>query len=107
MQAGAGQGGVRREAAGPPRNAVISSTTLAYVHPVLGFLVTGFAAYAGALGLRSRRPTRASAMLRARHRALAPWVYVGIVASFAGGLGSAYWLRDDLQGAASGHFQLG
>jgi len=86
---------------------VISSSTLAYVHPVLGFVVTGLAAYAGSLGLRSRRPTRASAALRARHRALTPWVYVGIVASFAGGLASAYWLRDDLEGAASGHFQVG
>lgn len=82
-------------------------SVLVYVHPISGLLLTGLAAYVGSLGLRSRRRGRAAAGLRARHRALTPWLYAGLLVSFGIGLASTVYLRDDLDGGASGHFGVG
>jgi hypothetical protein len=85
----------------------MASTTLAYVHPISGLLVTGIAVYVGSLGLQSRRGTRRAVQLRARHRAVTPWLYGALVVSYCAGVASTVWLRDDLDEAASGHFAVG
>ena len=38
---------------------------------------------------------------------VAPWVWAAALASWATGLATVHWLRDDLDAAASGHFTAG
>jgi uncharacterized protein DUF4079 len=81
----------------------VTSTLLAHAHPVVALATIGLAAYGASLGLRGRR----SAPMRARHAALMPWVYGLVLGSWAAGLASVWWLRDDLEVAESGHFTAG
>ncbi len=78
-----------------------------YLHPVLGGAAVLLTAWTGSLGLRSRHPGRGAAGRRARHAAVAPWAYGAVLVAWASGLATVYWLRDDLDLAASGHFTTG
>ncbi len=78
-----------------------------YLHPVLGGATVLLTAWTGSLGLRSRHPGGAAAGRRARHAVVAPWAYGAILVAWASGLATVYWLRDDLDLAASGHFTIG
>ncbi|MFN8542937.1 MAG: DUF4079 family protein [Candidatus Binatia bacterium] len=80
---------------------------LAYLHPIVGGAVTALAVWTASLGLRGRRPVRRAATFRAHHRTVAPWMYAAMLASWAGGLLSTVWLRDDLEASESGHFAVG
>ena len=78
-------------------------TLALYAHPVVGGAATLAIAYGASLGVRGRRaPT-----MRARHRALMPWVYGLVATTWAAGLTTVWALRDDLDLAASGHFSVG
>jgi Protein of unknown function (DUF4079) len=59
------------------------------------------------LGLRGRAARPSAAAARRRHAALAPWVYGLILLAWAGGLASTWWLRPEMETAASGHFTAG
>ena len=78
-----------------------------WIHPVAGLVVTVLAAHGASLALRGRRRGPRGAALRARHRALMPWVYALVLANFAGGVLSCWLWRDEEDLATSGHFGVG
>jgi len=78
-----------------------------YLHPVIGALVLLLLGYVASLGLRLRTARRGRAALAARHARLAPIAYAVVLASWAIGLGTTAWLRDDLDLASSLHFRTG
>src|SRR5437867_3301957 len=80
---------------------------LAYIHPVIGGLTIAFLLYVGSLGLRARNDRRRARQLLAQHARLAPWMYGFVVASWIGGLVSAWQLRHDLDLGASTHLRIG
>jgi len=80
---------------------------LGWAHPAAAAATILLAARGASLGLRGRPGHPRAERHRARHRALMPWVYGLVVASWAGGLASVWALRDDLTPAASGHFAVG
>jgi hypothetical protein len=83
------------------------SRALLYVHPVAALATFALAVYAGSLGLRSRSPRRDAEELRRLHARLGPWLWALVVANWTAGLATVWWLRDELEPAASGHFTLG
>jgi hypothetical protein len=82
-------------------------TITLYLHPLAGLGAVALAAYAASLGFRSRLAPRDPEALRRRHAALAPWVYGIMVANWASGLATVWWLRPELEVASSGHFPVG
>ena len=78
-----------------------------WIHPIVGLATTALALHGASLGLRARRLGRRGADARRRHRALMPWVLGLVVASWVGGLASAWLWRDPEDLAASGHHQVG
>jgi hypothetical protein len=83
------------------------SRALLYVHPVAALAAFALAVYTGSLGLRSRRARRDAEDLRRRHARLGPWLWVMVVGNWAAGLATVWWLREEIEPAASGHFTLG
>lgn len=80
---------------------------LSYLHPVTGGACVVLLVYLGLLGLRMRTARRDREELARRHARLAPWVYGFIVTSWAAGLVSTYWFREQLDLAGSFHFRIG
>ena len=81
-------------------------TVAVWIHPVVGFVTTALALHGVSLVVRARRIGARGAALRARHRALMPWVWGLVLANFAGGVLSCWlWREEDL--ATSGHFTVG
>ena len=80
---------------------------LVWIHPIAGLVTTALAVHGMSLALRARRIGARGAPLRARHRALMPWVWALVVANFLGGLLSAWLWRDEDELAGSGHFAVG
>jgi len=78
-----------------------------YLHPIAGALVLALLGYVAALGFRMRTTRRGRAALAARHARLAPIAYWTVLASWAGGLGSTIWWRDDLGVTSTLHFRTG
>jgi hypothetical protein len=78
-----------------------------YLHPVIGALVLLLLGYVASLGLRLRTARRGRAALAARHARLAPIAYAVVLASWAIGVASTAWLRDDLDLASTLHFRTG
>jgi len=77
---------------------------VAFVHPVLAIVSLGLLAYVASLGLRSRE--RGQGALRPRHARLAPIAYWLMIFNLGFGLASTWWLRTDLDLAASPHFKI-
>lgn len=77
---------------------------MVYAHPVLGAITLGLLVWLGVLGLRARHRARYAPAARRLHRRLSNAVAVLFALSAAGGLGSVWWLREDLSPAASRHF---
>jgi hypothetical protein len=82
-------------------------TLAVWIHPLVGLATTVLAFHGASLALRARRLGARGAEARRRHRALMPWVLGLVVASWAGGLASAWLWRDPEDLAASGHHQVG
>ena len=80
---------------------------LPYLHPLIGAAALGLLGYVATLGFRMRTARRGRAALAARHARLAPIAYGGVLASWAIGVGSTVWLREDLDFAATLHFRTG
>lgn len=80
---------------------------LLLVHPTIGLASVVFAAWVGSLGLRGRLPASQATRQRAAHVRWAPRVLGAAVTTWATGLATVRWLRDDLEAAASRHFQVG
>ena len=80
---------------------------LAYVHPVTAAFSVALLGYVGSLGLRARTDRRQARRHLARHARLAPIAYGLILATWVGGVFSTWWLRHDLEVAASPHFRIG
>jgi len=78
-----------------------------YAHPALGLVAVALVVRAAFLGLRSRQRDRHAGEYRAQHRALTPWAYVLVLVSWLGGLATVRFAREDMELAASGHFQAG
>ena len=78
-----------------------------YRHPIMGGAVLGLLGYVATLGFRLRTARRGRAALAARHRRLAPITYWAVLASWLLGLGSTFWLRNDLGVASTLHFRTG
>jgi hypothetical protein len=79
-----------------------------YAHPLLGVVTVLLVARVASLGLRARRPSLQAPRCRARHRRLAPLVYLLVLGNWAGGLAAVWWLADEaLELAVSGHFAVG
>jgi hypothetical protein len=85
----------------------MSPRALVYLHPLAALAALGLAVYTGSLGLRSRSPRRDREELRRRHARLGPWLWALVIVNWAAGLATVWWLRDELEPAASGHFTLG
>ena len=79
---------------------------MAYVHPVIGFLVVSTLLWVASLGLRARQRRPSAAAARATHSRLAPVVLVVAVGTAVVGTVSVAWLRDDLTVARSWHFRV-
>jgi hypothetical protein len=79
----------------------------AYFHPIIGAAALVLLAYTASLGFRMRTARRGRAALAALHARLAPIAYAAVLASWLLGVGSALWLRADLDLAASLHFRTG
>jgi len=77
------------------------------VHPLAALASVALAGYVAALGLSSRRARPGAARARARHAALAPWVYALVIATWVGGLASVWAFRPELEITESGHFTVG
>jgi len=80
---------------------------LVWVHPVVGLVTTALAVHGASLVLRARRLGARGAMLRARHRALMPWVWGLVLVNFGGGALSCWLWRDEEEMGESGHFTTG
>ena len=80
---------------------------LPYIHPVAGGLSLALLVYVGSLGLRARNDRRHAAALLARHSRLAPYMYLLILISWAGGFLSTWLLRHDLELGTSTHLRIG
>jgi len=65
------------------------------------------AARGAALGVGGRRPVAGALRDRRRHATMMPWVLALILLSWAGGVASVWWLRDDISVADSAHFTVG
>ncbi len=78
---------------------------LAYLHPIIGFLVLILLVYSGSLGLQLRRARRDRPALAARHVSCARATYVLVLLSWLAGAASVLVTRDDLHLAASLHFR--
>ena len=83
------------------------SDALQYAHPVLGVVSLAVLVFAGILGLRSRTQPRRRRDLLTRHAWLAPIGFTLAAISWASGALSSYYLRGDLDFAASLHFRTG
>ena len=83
------------------------SDALQYVHPVLGVVSLAALVSAGILGLRSRTQLRQRRDLLARHAWLAPLAFTLVGVSWVSGALSSFYLRGDLDFAASLHFRTG
>jgi len=83
------------------------SRILVWVHPVVGLVTTALAAHGASLVLRARRMGARGAPLRARHRALMPWVWGLVLVNFGGGAISCWLWRDEDEIGGSGHFAVG
>jgi hypothetical protein len=79
------------------------TTVLPLLHPILGATAVAALFFVGLRGLRSRRKQPDAAASRAFHRRWTPLALGLVVASFLGGVGSVYFLRDDLDSWASWH----
>jgi hypothetical protein len=79
----------------------------AYLHPIAGGAVILLLLYAGSLGLRARNDRRREAALLAQHARWAPVAFWLTILSWAGGAGSTWWWRHDLELLSSAHFQIG
>ena len=80
---------------------------MTYVHPIAGTATLLLLGYVASLGFRLRTARRGRAALAARHARLAPLAYGAVLASWALGIGSTLWLRQDLDAAATLHFRTG
>lgn len=80
---------------------------LLYLHPALSLATVALAGWGASLGLRSRLPRRDAEPSRRRHARLMPWVYALVVLNWAAGFAATYWLRPEIEAAASGHFKVG
>jgi len=80
---------------------------LAYLHPVTAALTVALLGYVGSLGLRARSNRRHTRRHLMRHSRLAPIAYGLVVVTWVGGFLSTWWLRRDLELAASPHFRIG
>lgn len=87
--------------------AAVTPEQLAWIHPLAAVAVLAALAHLATLGVRARNDRRGRAVWLARHRRLAPWIYGGVVASFAGGLASTWILEPPDELAASGHYTVG
>lgn len=83
------------------------SDALQYAHPAIGVLSLAVLVFAGTLGLRSRTQIRRRRDLLARHAWLAPLAFALAAVSWASGALSSFYLRGDLDFAASLHFRTG
>ena len=82
-------------------------TILLYVHPLAALATLALAVYTASLGFRGRDVTRDSPDLRRRHARIGPWLWTLVVLNWSAGLATVWWLREDAEPAASGHFTLG
>lgn len=80
---------------------------MAYLHPITGALVLALLLYVGALGLKLRTARRNRAALAARHARVARGTYVAVLLSWAAGVVSVLFGRDELALATSLHFRSG
>lgn len=78
-----------------------------YAHPIFALGTVALAVRTARLGFQGRRPGASRAAIRARHRRLAGWTLLLVLANWIGGLLSVRLLRPELDVAASGHFTLG
>ncbi|MBW2258431.1 MAG: hypothetical protein JRI25_28090 [Deltaproteobacteria bacterium] len=69
---------------------------MAYVHPILGFLVVLLLCVAALLGLRARHPRPYAKRSRRLHARLAPVTYLLALVAAGGGGVSTWLLRSDL-----------
>lgn len=80
---------------------------MAYLHPIVGGLLTALLLLVGTWGMRSRHRAAYAKAAREAHRRWAPWMYGGVVAAAAFGTASVLLFRDDIVLAESWHFWLG
>jgi uncharacterized protein DUF4079 len=80
---------------------------LVWIHPIVGLVATALAVHGMSLVVRARRIGARGARLRARHRALMPWVWGLVLVNFAGGAVSCWLWRDEDEMGGSGHFAVG
>ena len=81
--------------------------TALYLHPIAGAATLGLLGYVAALGFRLRSARRDRAVLAGRHRRAAAVAYWAVLASWAAGVGTTFWGRDDLALASTLHFRTG
>jgi len=82
-------------------------TLVTYFHPLTAALAIVLLAYVGWLGLRARNDRRHARQLLACHARWAPFMYWGVMISWALGVTTTWRLRPDLELADSAHFQVG
>ncbi len=80
---------------------------LLYLHPAVSLATIGLAGWGASLGLRSRLPRRDARECRRLHRRVMPWVYALVLLNWPAGFAATYWLRPEIEAAASGHFSVG
>jgi hypothetical protein len=83
------------------------SDALQYAHPVAGVVTLIALVTAGSMGLRARAQPRRRRELLERHSWVAPIAFGLVIASWVGGALSSFYLRHDLDFAASLHFRTG
>jgi len=78
-----------------------------YVHPILGAVALALLVYVASLGLRMRTARRGRIELARQHARLAPWAYAGVLISWALGLLSTTFVREDFEVASTFHLRTG